>query len=70
MKKKHEIRGKNVQLKVAISKEQTRLKLLDEKLRKLFIMNIDRAMKKSKEILLIHKVNFKSILSSMEQLIK
>ena len=46
----HVIRGKAVQLKKAISKEKTHQKLMEEKLRKLFLMNIDKSLRKGKEL--------------------
>ncbi len=41
---KHIIAGKEVQVKLAISKEETREKLLDEKNRKVFLFNISRSI--------------------------
>ena len=42
------IMGKQVQVKIALTKEQTRLKLLEEKKRKLFIINLSEKITKGK----------------------
>jgi hypothetical protein len=40
--KNHEILGKAIQLKKAMTKEQSRVKLLDEQKRKLFLINLPK----------------------------
>jgi hypothetical protein len=42
--KTHKILGKKVELKRAYTKEQTRVKLLDEKMRKLYIIGIPKSL--------------------------
>jgi len=50
----HIILGKPVQLKRALTKEQSRLKLLDEKKRKLFLIKVAKETKNGKK----NKINF------------